>query len=282
MRGFHCPKMQNKYFYLFISEKQIIAGEILDPDETMEGDLAGLNSDLSEYLEVLGSDIRMKILKCIHTKPKDLKELSRTLETSPQNIQKHIEKLLMIGLIRIDYQLGEETARGRHTVKKYCLIPGALEAISRNFWIFYESNTPNKHHFAIIEKNFIQEFSSEFPVLKVLGGPDDGKFFLLKSDFMRIGRYDPKNKTGFDPGTDFPLSSDYKTVTRVSHPHAKIIHEKGCYYLEDSSKHGTFLNGTAISQKIKLSHGDLIKLSQGKYVAHLLFNHPVITPENHA
>jgi DNA-binding transcriptional ArsR family regulator len=282
MRFCHKPKMQSKYFNLLLSIKQIMVCKIVDPDETMEGDLAELDSDLSEYLEVLGSAQRMKILKYIHKESKDEKELSRKLETSIQNIEKHINKLLSIGLVRIEYNLGKETARGRRIVKKYCLIPGALEAISRNFWIFYENNTPNKQHFAIIEKKFIQEFSSEFPVLKVLGGPDDGKIFLITSDCARIGRYDPKQTKGFDPGRDFPLSSYYKTVTRVSHPHAKIIHEKEQYYLEDSSKHGTFINGTEITQKTKLSHGDLINLSQGKYIALLVFYLPLISSDEYS
>jgi len=46
---------------------------------------------------------------------------------------------------------------------------------------------------------------------------------------------------------------------RVSRNHARIVYEDGVYYLEDlTSRHGTFLNGGQVKERVKLNSADMI------------------------
>ncbi|MDD1673640.1 MAG: hypothetical protein LUP99_04440, partial [Methanomicrobiales archaeon] len=70
------------------------------PSETLlgTGDIDFLQ-ELSEYLDVLSSSVRLRILKLIEKKPKDARTISHEIETSYENTKKHLDKLLSIGLI---------------------------------------------------------------------------------------------------------------------------------------------------------------------------------------
>ena len=57
----------------------------------------------------------------------------------------------------------------------------------------------------------------------MLGGPDDGKVFMLKQNQVRIGRIDPENQAAYSPEDDIVLSDGYTAVTRVSKPHGQFI-----------------------------------------------------------
>ena len=55
--------------------------------------------ELSEYLDVLSSSTRLKILKAIERKPRDVRQISAAIETSYENTKKHLDKLMGIGVV---------------------------------------------------------------------------------------------------------------------------------------------------------------------------------------
>ncbi|WP_243670464.1 winged helix-turn-helix domain-containing protein, partial [Methanoculleus chikugoensis] len=92
--------------------------------------------ELSEYLDVLSSSTRLKILKAIERSPKDVRQISAAIETSYENTKKHLDKLMSIGVVRKEAGLSRPTAKGVHPVWKYSLVPGGLEAITRSLGLF--------------------------------------------------------------------------------------------------------------------------------------------------
>ncbi len=95
--------------------------------------------ELSEYLDVLSSSARLRILKFLEKKPRDARAISKEIETSYENTKKHLDKLLSVGIIKKEAGLGAPTSKGIHPVWEYSIVPGGLEAIIRNLGLF--SNT---------------------------------------------------------------------------------------------------------------------------------------------
>jgi len=227
--------------------------------------------ELSEYLDVLSSSARLRILKFLEKKPRDARSISKEIETSYENTKKHLDKLLSIGVIKKEAGLGAPTSKGIHPVWEYSLVPGGLEAIIRNLGLF--SNTRVQivasdisHRLDDVKKTISREVLGNVPAAIVLGGPDDGKVFLLRNDMVSIGRIDPENRMLFDPEQDIVLSEGYSAVTRVSKPHGRIIHDRDSWFIEDSeSTGGTQLNNKRVEKNVRapLRDGDLIELSKG-------------------
>jgi len=227
--------------------------------------------ELSEYLDVLSSSARLRILKFLEKKPRDARSISKEIETSYENTKKHLDKLLSIGVIKKEAGLGAPTSKGIHPVWEYSLVPGGLEAIIRNLGLF--SNTRVQivasdisHRLDDVKKTISREVLGNVPAAIVLGGPDDGKVFLLKNDSVKIGRIDPENRALFDPEQDIVLSEGYSAVTRVSKPHGKIQKERDTWFIEDDgSTGGTQLNNKKIEKNVRaqLRDGDLLELSKG-------------------
>ena len=97
-------------------------------------------SELSEYLEVLSNSQRLKILKLLEKKPRDVRTIASEINTSYENTKKHLDKLISTGLIKKEVGLGQQTSKGVHPVWKYSLVPGAMEALIRNLGIFSNIN----------------------------------------------------------------------------------------------------------------------------------------------
>jgi hypothetical protein len=103
--------------------------------------------------------------------------------------------LLSIGLIKKEAGIGKPTSKGVHPVWEYSLVPGALEAVTRNLAIF--SNTPLTSENAMLSQRLVdvrEKVSAEFgafPALIVMGGSDDGKVFFIRKPVTLIGRSDP-------------------------------------------------------------------------------------------
>ncbi|MDD4137275.1 MAG: winged helix-turn-helix domain-containing protein, partial [Methanoregula sp.] len=68
--------------------------------------------ELSEYLDVLSSSARLRILKFLEKKPRDARAISKEIETSYENTKKHLDRLLSIGVIRKEAGLGAPTSKG--------------------------------------------------------------------------------------------------------------------------------------------------------------------------
>jgi hypothetical protein len=227
--------------------------------------------ELSEYLDVLSSSARLRILKFLEKKPRDARAISKEIETSYENTKKHLDKLLSIGVIKKEAGLGAPTSKGIHPVWEYSVVPGGLEAIIRNLGLF--SNTRVQvmgseisSRLEKVKNTLSKEVLGNSPSAIVLGGPDDGKVFMLKHDHIRIGRIDPENQSAFSPEDDIVFSDGYTAVTRVSKPHGKFLRLNNVWHIEDcGSTGGTRLNNRRLEKNTSISihDGDLIEFSKG-------------------
>ncbi len=239
--------------------------------------------ELSEYLDVLSSSARLRILKFLEKKPRDARSISREIETSYENTKKHLDKLLSIGVIKKEAGLGAPTSKGIHPVWEYSLVPGGLEAIIRNLSLF--SNTRVQvmgseisRRLDEVKSTLNREVLGDVPAVIVLGGSEDAKVFLLKNDFVSIGRI--ASRTAGRLGEDIVLPESYSAVTRVSKPHGRIVKDKDAWYIEDcGSTGGTHLNNKRIEKNVRtlLHDGDLIELAKGVSGARFL----AVLPKDH-
>jgi len=163
----------------------------------------------------------------------------------------------------------------------YSLVPGAMEAIIRNLGFFSNiriqlADTDLKRRLEDVRSAIEGEITGNRPVLIVLGGPEDGKFFFIGENGARIGRMDQTAKPGA-PG-DVVLGREYSSVSRVSRPHAVLRREGNKWLVEDrGSTGGTFLNGSTLQKGVaaEVSDGDVIELAKGPAGAKLLVILPV-------
>jgi DNA-binding transcriptional ArsR family regulator len=227
--------------------------------------------ELSEYLDVLSSSARLRILKFLERKPRDARSISNEIETSYENTKKHLDKLLSIGVIKKEAGLGAPTSKGIHPVWEYSLVPGGLEAIIRNLGLF--SNTRVRivgsdisSRLDEVKKTLSREFLGNIPAAIILGGPDDGKVYMFRNEIVNFGRTDPERTAAYSPEKDIVLSDGYTAVTRVSKPHGKFINERSRWYIEDcGSTGGTRLNNTRLEKRMRVPvhDGDLVELAKG-------------------
>jgi DNA-binding transcriptional ArsR family regulator len=227
--------------------------------------------ELSEYLDVLSSSARLRILKFLEKKPRDARSISREIETSYENTKKHLDKLLSIGVIKKEAGLGAPTSKGIHPVWEYSLVPGGLEAIVRNLGLFSNARvqitgSEISRRLDEVKSTLNREVFGDVPAVIILGGSDDGKVFLLKNDSVSIGRIDPASRTAYRQGEDIVLSESYSAVTRVSRPHGRILRDNDGWYIVDcGSTGGTQLNNKHLEKNARtlLHDGDLLELAKG-------------------
>jgi pSer/pThr/pTyr-binding forkhead associated (FHA) protein len=70
------------------------------------------------------------------------------------------------------------------------------------------------------------------------------------------------------------LPDEYRAVTRVTKPHAFLIHSVDSWQIEDNaSTGGTYLNSRRLDplKRTPVAHGDVIDLSVGANAARFLF-----------
>jgi len=247
----------------------------MDPDDKSPTLIVPAESDsleeLSDYLDVLSSSARLRILKFLEKKPRDARSISKEIETSYENTKKHLDKLLSIGVIKKEAGLGAPTSKGIHPVWQYSLVPGGLEAIIRNLSLF--SNTrvsvvgsEISQRLDAVKGTISREVLGNVPAVIVLGGPDDTKVFLIREDTVNIGRCDPENINAYHPGSDVVFSEGYTAVTRVSKPHGRFLHKNDGWFIEDcGSTGGTQVNNKRLEKAVPvaLRDGDLIELAKG-------------------
>jgi hypothetical protein len=248
--------------------------------EAMDGDLDTLK-DLAKKIDVLGNDVRLKLLIIIGAESKnklgnrglsDLRKLTSVLrhnfqiEMTENGVKKHLNWLLNAGFIKREPGSANRSMRGPRTVWNFILVPGSLEAVN---------NDVNRLTRAIADiKTGITESDLSYPMVRVLGGSDDGHIFGLFKDEIRIGRKGGVDLTDPEFREDIILSNSYESVTRITKPHATLTKEKdGEWYLEDNnSKCGVFVNNDDQTEgKVKLADGDVIKLALGEGGAELVF-----------
>jgi len=235
-------------------------------------------NELSEYLEVLSNSQRLKILKLLEKKPRDVRMIASEIETSYENTKKHLDKLMGMGLIRKEVGLGQQTSKGVHPVWKYSLVPGAMEAVVRNLGIFSNmriqmADDDMKKRLEEVRNAIQGDITGYHPMLILLGGTEDGKCFCVREKGVRIGRVDSREEVPVEQDGDVILSREYSSVSRISRPHALLRREGTKWLLEDrGSTGGTFLNSTPLQKRVpvEVSDGDLIELAKGTMGARLL------------
>ena len=236
--------------------------------------------ELSEYLDVLSNPARLKILKCIEKKPKDVREISYEIGISYENTKKHIQRLHLAGVIKKETGVSNRKTKGVHPVWKYSIMPGGLEAVFKNLQIFSDVNLiPDNFILAekikVLKNQISDEIKGNSPVLFVVGGPEDGAAYLLNSKIIRIGRAD-NDSTYIPEEGDITFPDFYGAVSRITKPHCTLYDEGNEWYIEDrKSTGGTYLNGNLLEKDIrhKIQDGDVIELSRGTRAAKLLFSH---------
>lgn len=235
-------------------------------------------SELSEYLEVLSNSQRLKILKILEKRSKDVRMIASEINTSYENTKKHLDKLISMGLIRKEVGLGQQTSKGVHPVWKYSLVPGAMEAVVRNLGIFSNmhiniDDADLKKKLDDVRQAVDGEISGKNPMVILLGGYDDGKLFILEHTETRVGRIDSSRPEAAESSSDIVLSKEYSSVSRISKPHGIFKKEGSNYYFEDrGSSGGSFLNSVELQkrQPVVLHDGDLLELGKGAQGARLL------------
>lgn len=236
--------------------------------------------EISDYLDVLGSSKRLKILKLIEKDPMDVREISNNTNTTYVNTKKHLDKLLNIGVINKEIGIGKPTVKGVHPVWKYSLASGGLEAILRSLGCFSNFKLELSDKIKDVGKKISEEFINKVPVVRVLGGTEDGRLFEIRKNSINIGRIDQESINNYDPENDIVLSEDYMAITRVSKPHAKLTFVGKEWFIEDcESKGGTYLNGDKLKKyrRTKINDSDMIglsKMTKGSSGVRLLFNMP--------
>ncbi|MEN6443951.1 MAG: FHA domain-containing protein [Methanoregula sp.] len=227
--------------------------------------------ELSEYLDVLSSNARLRIIKLLEKKPRDARAISNEIETSYENTKKHLDKLLGIGVIKKEAGLGAPTSKGIHPVWQYSIVPGGFEAIIRNLGLFSNAKVQIvggeiSRRLDAVKGTLSKEVLGDMPAAIVLGGHDDGKIFLLKHDRVRIGRIDTERHAHSNDDKDVVLDGTYTAVTRISKPHAVFLREGGTWHIEDcGSTGGTKLNNQQLENNVPalVQDGDLIELAKG-------------------
>lgn len=235
---------------------------------------------LSLYLDALGSDVRLQIIKHIENEAKDIKSISRKIETSPENTKKHLHKLLSLGLVR--YGDLRQNVNGQ-PVKTYILAPGSYEVILRTLGYFCSMQFALTDTIKNPNSDLSHLYPADCPYVKLIGGIDDGKIFSLSlkqnHEIIRLGRMDPdlNNRVKIIPDRDIIVENSYCHVMKISHPHARISCEHGRFFLEDcESVQGTYLNGQRLVQfrKNQLQDNDFIELGNSTHGARFIFHIP--------
>ncbi|HNX17707.1 MAG TPA: FHA domain-containing protein [Methanoregula sp.] len=227
--------------------------------------------ELSEYLDVLSSSARLKIVKYLEKKPRDARAISHEIETSYENTKKHLDKLMSIGVIKKEAGLGAPTSKGIHPVWQYSVVPGGLESIIRSLGLFSSTRVQIiggeiSKRLESVKSTLSEEVLGNIPAAIVLGGQDDGRIFLLKSETVPVGRIDPERPADTIGNADCELSGTYTAVTRISKPHGKFTCKKNVWYFEDcGSTGGTVLNSAPLESgvPVKVHDGDLLELARG-------------------
>jgi hypothetical protein len=235
---------------------------------------------LSLYLDALGSDVRLQIIKHIENEAKDIKSISRKVKTSPENAKKHLHKLLSLELVRY----GDiRKNRNGQPVKTYILVPGSYEIILRTLGQFCSRQFRFADTIKNQGSNLLHEYNADCPYVKLIGGKDDGKIYSISlhqnHEIIRLGRIgsDLNNKVKIKPDRDIIVENSYCHVMKISHPHARISCDHGNFFIEDcESTQGTYLNGLRLVQfrKKPLQENDFIELGNGTQGARFIFHAP--------
>ena len=234
-------------------------------------------SELADYLDTLSSPVRLHILSFLGSRPRTIRQVSHEIGTSYENTKKHLTRLLTLGIIRKEIGVSQDLINHGQPVFYYSLEPGSLDRLIKSMGVFTSitsGSDPALHHQVMHATRSLSDvFPLTFPSLTLKAGPDAGRVFPLTGEMYRIGR----EESGWDSLVPEPavlIQEAYRSVSRVSGPHAWVFRKGDSWLLRDGeSKGGTFLNGRRISREEPevLSDGVIIELAQGPLAACLIF-----------
>lgn len=235
--------------------------------------------EMSEYLNALANPTRLQILAALEHKPLELKEITTITKTSYENIRKHLDKLVLAGLVRKDAGMSSETMTGIHPVWKYSLAPGGMETIITNLSMFSKipltiTHTEIADQLKTIRAELEDQFGQMAPGLYLTTGPQEKRIYSLGSEKTAIGRTDPADPASSHPGLSrIILSSEYRSVSRISRPHCYIWHQDTWEIEDYGSTSGTFVNTEPIMPRTRheIRDGDTIILGTGNFSARFIF-----------
>lgn len=234
-------------------------------------------AELSEYLDVLASPVRLRILSFLGKKPRTVRQISSEIETSYENTKKHLIRLVSLGLLRREIGVSDEPANQGQPVFYYVLVPDGLRHALRNLSVFTSGTGPGLEYLsdqALAARAGLQQIIPPAgPGLTVTTGPQKGVSFELTADQYRVGRMED-GWDGMIPEPAILLDDGYRSVSRVSRPHAWVRKKAGFWSVaEGNSKGGTWVNGRRISHDpTVMTDGDLIELSPGSLGVTLVFH----------
>lgn len=236
-----------------------------------------LISELSEYLDVLSSPVRLHILSFLGKKPRTIRQAAHEIGTSEEDAKKHLLRLLSLGIIRKEMGISQDQVNRGQPVFYYSLEPGSPDRLIMSMRVFStitaESDPALHHQVQHAIQGLNDVFPLAFPSLTMRNGPDCGRVYLLTAEIYRIGR----EESGWDvPGPESVvlINGAYQSVRRISGPHAWLIRRNGTWMIRDGeSKGGTFLGGKKVSgeDQIVLTDGAMIELGQDPLGASLVF-----------
>lgn len=249
-----------------LDDKTILTGA--DPD---------FIADLSEYLDVLASPVRLRILSFVGIRSRTVRQIAHEIETSYENTKKHLTKLLSLGLIRKEIGVSEDLVNQGQPVFYYSLVPGSLDHAVKNLAVF--SSVTNRvdssltTDLATARAGIMEAMGISDPLLIITSGGQKGQQFILNESEYRIGRVDE----GWEDTHSEPailLGEEYRSVSRVSRPHAWLKKRSGFWTIRDGpSKGGTFINCERISTEPRvILDGDTIEFAQGPLGVGFVFN----------
>lgn len=233
-------------------------------------------AELSEYLDVLASPVRLQMLSCMGTRPRTVRQVAHEISTSYENTKKHLVRLLSLGLIRKEIGVSDDPVNHGQPVFYYSLVPGGLDQASRNLALFTSVTGTGlsglSERIETAKKGLLEISPASGPALSLTNGPESGRRFDLKGKIFRIGRKE-EGIGGLFPEPGIILGDEYRSVSRASRPHAWLRNIQGVWTIEDGdSKGGTYVNGKPVSdQPVPLKNDDLIELSPGSLGATFLF-----------
>lgn len=253
-----------------------------DSDNILDEENDVVLKELSEYLSVLGNEIRLKILKVIEKEPMDAMTIARILhgkwdmEVTIPNTKRHLKKLIGIGVVtkypvlKVDKGGEDGKKSGPKIVMCYKYVSGSFDAVLSNLNVLsgYISKADTIiciEEITRIDKTIekiLNEFSSKSKLM-LLDGGDIVREYPLEKKIVQIGRIHPTENDISLPDTD-------RTVGRKQ---SRIIYESGRYYLEDiGSKNGTYLKGRQQEQFVKLKQDERKELNDGDIIRLGLLN----------
>ncbi len=224
-------------------------------------------SELSEYLDVLASPIRLQILSFIGTKPRTVRQISHEIATSYENTKKHLTKLLSLGIIRKEIGVSDEPVNMGQPVFYYKLVPDGLNHAAYNLTLFSQvagTSNPDLSKQVIAAQTGLHTILPARPGFVIMNGSEQGRMIELTEPVYRVGRIE-EGWNGISPEPALLLNDEYRSVSRVSRPHAWVKKQAGFWTLADgNSKGGTYINGRPIGHDpVILQDGDRIELSPG-------------------